>query len=359
MVEINNLTKYYGKNLALDNVSFHLNEGDILGFLGPNGAGKSTTMNIITGYLSQDEGSVTIDGIDMLKNPKKAKSKIGYLPEQPPLYLDMTVKDYLNFVYDLKKVKLDKKSHIDEVCDMVMISDVKNRLIKNLSKGYKQRVGLAQALIGYPKVLILDEPTVGLDPKQIIEIRNLIKKLSEKHSIILSSHVLSEIQAICNRVVVINKGKIIADDETLNLSKMNSTVSKYNASIKGDKDKIQEVLSSISGVNKVECIGSEQDDVHIFDIECDSNIDIRQSIFLKLVDINSPLLGLNKVDASLEDIFVELTDKNIDAIFSDSNDEDLSSQDEENVTEDTVINKEEQKPRINSEDNDNENGGSN
>ena len=357
MVEIKNLTKHYAKKLALDDVSFHLNEGDILGFLGPNGAGKSTTMNIITGYISSDSGSVIIDGIDMFKEPKKAKSKIGYLPEQPPLYLDMIVKDYLNFVFDLKKVKLDKKSHIDEICDMVMISDVKNRLIKNLSKGYKQRVGLAQALIGYPKVLILDEPTVGLDPKQIIEIRNLIKKLSSKHSIILSSHVLSEIQATCNRVVVINKGKIIADDKTDNLSKGNTRVSKYNASIKGDPDKICEVLLLIDGVNKVECTSNEQDDVFTFSIECDSDTDIRQSVFSKLVDINSPLLGLNKVNSSLEDVFVELTDKNIDAIFNDASTKDVTTESEkeelENVTQEL------KQTDYNDEENNNADGGEN
>ena len=219
MVEVSNITKCYGDKKAVDNVSFTVNSGEILGFLGPNGAGKSTTMNIITGYLSSSSGTVTIDGCEILDDPKGAKSKIGYLPEIPPLYMDMTVQKYLEFMYDLKKVKLDKEEHIEEVCRLVKISSVSHRLIKNLSKGYKQRVGLAQALLGNPPVLILDEPTVGLDPKQIIEIRNLVKSLGKKHTVILSSHILSEVQAICDRVVIISNGRVVADELTENLSK--------------------------------------------------------------------------------------------------------------------------------------------
>ena len=211
MIEVKNLTKRYGSNLALNHIHFSLEEGTILGFLGPNGAGKSTTMNIITGYLSPTEGSITVDGFDTLENPLEAKKRIGYLPEIPPLYTDMTVKEYLNFMYDLKKVKLPRKEHIAEICSLVKIDDVYGRLIANLSKGYRQRVGIAQALLGNPPVLILDEPTVGLDPKQIIEIRNLIKSLGRKHTVILSSHILSEVQAVCERVIVINRGSIVAD----------------------------------------------------------------------------------------------------------------------------------------------------
>ena len=213
MIEVNNVTKYYGSKKVLDNISFSVNKGEILGFLGPNGAGKSTTMNIITGYISSSEGEVLIDSYDILKYPLKAKAKIGYLPEIPPLYLDMTVKDYLSFMFDLKKVKEPKQEHINEICELVRIDDVYNRIIKHLSKGYRQRVGLAQALLGYPAVIILDEPTVGLDPKQIIEIRDLIKGLKDRHTVILSSHILSEIQAVCDRVLVINKGKIVASGE--------------------------------------------------------------------------------------------------------------------------------------------------
>ena len=218
MIEIKNLKKDYGGHLAVNNISFTVNDGEILGFLGPNGAGKSTTMNIITGYLSATDGSAIINGYDILEDPKSAKREIGYLPEIPPLYLDMTVKEYLNFVYELKGVKLPKGPHIEEICRLVKIKNVYHRLIKNLSKGYKQRVGIAQALIGNPKVLILDEPTVGLDPKQIIEIRNLIRMLGKHHTVILSSHILPEIQAVCDRVIVINKGRIIADDTPENLS---------------------------------------------------------------------------------------------------------------------------------------------
>ena len=209
MIEVKNLSKKYGSKTALDDINFTVNDGEILGFLGPNGAGKSTTMNIITGYISSTEGTVTVDGDEIMENPIAVKRKIGYLPEQPPLYLDMTVKAYLSFMYDLKKVKLSKTQHIEEICKVVKIDDVYNRIIKHLSKGYKQRVGIAQALLGDPKLLILDEPTVGLDPNQIIEIRNLIKSLGKKHTIILSSHVLSEIQTVCSRVIVINTRKVV------------------------------------------------------------------------------------------------------------------------------------------------------
>ena len=223
MIEVQGLTKRYGSKVAVDDISFTVNKGEILGFLGPNGAGKSTTMNILTGYLSSNIGSVKIGEYDILEDPMKAKAKIGYLPENPPLYMDMTVKEYLDFVYDLKKVKIPRKRHIDEICGIVKITDVYNRIIKNLSKGYKQRVGLAQALVGNPEVLILDEPTVGLDPKQIIDIRKLIKDLGKKHTVILSSHILPEIQAVCDRVIIINRGRIVADDTAENLSATMST----------------------------------------------------------------------------------------------------------------------------------------
>ena len=212
MIEVKNLSKSYGSKLAVDGISFTAGESEILGFLGPNGAGKSTTMNMLTGYLSSSGGQALINGVDILEDPVRAKKDIGYLPELPPLYLDMTVMEYLNFVYDLKKCRLPKRSHLDEICRLVKITDVQKRVIRNLSKGYKQRVGLAQALVGNPKVLILDEPTVGLDPKQIIEIRTLIKKLGKNHTVILSSHILSEVQAVCDKIVVIDKGKLVAND---------------------------------------------------------------------------------------------------------------------------------------------------
>ena len=218
MIEVKNLSKSYGDKKAVDNISFKANDGEILGFLGPNGAGKSTTMNILTGYLSSTSGEAYINGKEILEDPIAAKKEIGYLPEFPPLYLDMTVKEYLYFVYELKGCKLPRNTHLKEICELVKIDNVYNRIIKNLSKGYKQRVGLAQALVGNPNVLILDEPTVGLDPKQIIEIRTLIRKLGKNHTVILSSHILTEVQAVCDRIVVINQGKIVADDTADNLS---------------------------------------------------------------------------------------------------------------------------------------------
>ena len=261
MIEIQNLTKRYGQKLAVDDVSFHVDRGEILGFLGPNGAGKSTTMNILTGYLSATSGECKINGVDILEDPIRAKRSIGYLPEQPPLYLDMTVKEYLSFIYDLKKAKQPKTEHIKEVCDVVKISNVYNRLIKNLSKGYKQRVGVAQALIGKPDLLILDEPTVGLDPKQIIEIRNLVKKLGENHTVILSSHILSEIQAVCDRVIIINQGHIVADEMTNNLSNAISTDNKILLEALGDKEKIVEAVRSLERVKKVEILSDEIEDL--------------------------------------------------------------------------------------------------
>jgi len=219
MIEVKNLTKKYGSNTAVDDISFTAESGKILGFLGPNGAGKSTTMNILTGYISSTSGSATLNGIDILQDPIAAKKLIGYLPEQPPVYLDMTVNEYLKFVYELKGSKIPRNSHLDEICSLVKITEMRKRLIRNLSKGYRQRVGLAQALIGNPPILILDEPTVGLDPKQIIEIRSLVKKLGKSHTVILSSHILPEVQAVCDKVVIINEGKIVVDDSLENLVK--------------------------------------------------------------------------------------------------------------------------------------------
>jgi ABC-2 type transport system ATP-binding protein len=231
MIEIRNLVKYYGDILAVNDVTFTVQKGEILGFLGPNGAGKTTTMNILTGFLSATSGTVTINGYDILENPQMAKRCIGYLPENPPLYLDMTVIEFLKFVSELKGVvKEDRIKQLAEIMKLVRITDVANRLIKNLSKGYRQRVGIAQALVGNPEVLVLDEPTVGLDPKQIIEIRNLIKELGKRHTVILSSHILPEVQAVCERVVIINKGKIAAEDTPEGLSRKMAKTSKVSSS---------------------------------------------------------------------------------------------------------------------------------
>ncbi len=310
MIEIKNLKKDYGGHLAVNNISFNVKDGEILGFLGPNGAGKSTTMNIITGYLSATEGSVIINGYDILEEPKEAKSEIGYLPEIPPLYLDMTVREYLGFVYELKGVKLPRGPHIEEICKLVKIKNVYHRLIKNLSKGYRQRVGIAGALIGNPKVLILDEPTVGLDPKQIIEIRNLIRMLGKHHTVILSSHILSEIQAVCDRVIVINKGKIIADDTPENLSTNLSDDHSLTVVFEGSKEKIEKELKQVSGVKAVSFVRENSYNNSVeFNIDPVAGYDIRKSIFNMASLNNFAILQMSSNELSLEDIFLRLTDE--------------------------------------------------
>lgn len=309
MIEVKNLKKRYGNKLAVNDVSFTVQNGEILGFLGPNGAGKSTTMNIITGYLSSTEGTVTIDGCEILEDPIGAKSKIGYLPEFPPLYPDMTVIKYLEFMYDLKKVKLPKKAHIAEVCDLVKITHVKDRVIKNLSKGYKQRVGLAQALLGNPELLILDEPTVGLDPKQIIEIRNLIKSLGKKHTVILSSHVLPEVQATCDRVIVINKGTIVADDSPENLSKKLTGEHKLVVRVDGREQEVYSTLKAIDGMIAVTKEGEKEPGVYEYTIEAKPDMDIRRPLFHAMAKKDFPILAIRNAELTLEDIFLQLTDE--------------------------------------------------
>lgn len=307
MVEVKNLVKRYGDKLAVDHVSFTVNKGEILGFLGPNGAGKSTTMNIITGYLSSTSGTVTIDGCEILEDPKGAKSKIGYLPEIPPLYQDMTVKRYLEFVYDLKKVTLPKKEHLAEVCKVTKITDVYNRVIKNLSKGYRQRVGLAQALIGNPPVIILDEPTVGLDPKQIIEMRNLIRGLGKKHTVILSSHVLSEIQAVCDRIVVINHGKLVADENTTDITTNLTGSKRIQLHIDGDEKTVLPALRNIDGVSRVRKVMQTVDGFNEYIIESLPNSDVRKAIFYAMASINCPIVMMRNAEMSLEDAFLKIT----------------------------------------------------
>lgn len=307
MIEVKNLTKYYGDKHAVDGISFSVKQGEILGFLGPNGAGKSTTMNILTGYISSTSGEVKIGGYDILENPIEAKQKIGYLPELPPLYMDMTVQGYLGFVYDLKKCKIPKKQHIDDVCRRVRIDHVQKRLIKNLSKGYRQRVGMAQALIGNPEVLILDEPTVGLDPKQIIEIRDLIKVLGERHTVILSSHILSEVQAVCDRLVIINGGKIVADDTAENLTRKLSKDFRYIIRVEGPQEDIRKVLSSIPGMKEVLYNGEKEPGAHEFSLESDPTLDIRREVFHRIVSRNWTILSFRSTEMTLEDIFLQLT----------------------------------------------------
>ncbi len=308
MIEVTGLSKRYGTHLAVENVSFSIDKGEVVGFLGPNGAGKSTIMNILTGYLSLTQGKVEIDGFDIIENPEEAKRRIGYLPEIPPLYIDMKVKEYLGFIYDLKKVKFPKGPHIDEIMRLVKIDGVKNRLIKNLSKGYRQRVGFAQALIGNPDVLILDEPTVGLDPKQIIEIRNLIGKLGKNHTIILSSHILSEIQAVCKRVIIINKGQIIADDTPDSLSYKLSSDHSLIARIACNEDDMLAALSSVKGVKRVTSLGKKEAGAYDFNIVPDEGEDIRAAVFKRVAERGKTLLSLASNDISLEQIFLRLTE---------------------------------------------------
>lgn len=310
MIEIKNLVKKYGDKLAVDHISFSVKQGEILGLLGPNGAGKSTTMNILTGYLSATSGEVTIGGFDILDNPIEAKKKIGYLPELPPLYMDMTVSEYLDFVYDLKKADPKcKKKQLDEIMEAVKIINVKDRLIANLSKGYKQRVGLAQAMVGNPEVLILDEPTVGLDPKQIIEIRDVIRGLGKHHTVILSSHILQEVQAVCERVVIIDKGKVAAIDTPDNLAKTLSNDNKFSLRVVGDERTLLDILRPIRGVKYVKSLGRKEKDSMDFLIEAEPDVDVRPLIFTRLAAENMPILSMQAVDISLEDIFLEVTEK--------------------------------------------------
>ena len=307
MIEVKNLTKRYGKITALDNISFTVDTGEVLGFLGPNGAGKSTTMNIITGYISSTSGTVTVDGSEILEEPKKTKQKIGYLPEIPPLYIDMTVRKYLEFMFDLKRVKLPKKEHIDEVMQLVGLEKHGSRLIKNLSKGYRQRVGFAQALLGNPPVLILDEPTVGLDPKQIIEIRKLIRGLGKKHTVIFSSHVLSEVSATCDRVIVISEGRIVADAKTEELSKSFADVQKLSLTVEGGSSDVLGEIKKIPGVKKYVKLRDVSDKIAEYSIEYSNDADIRRDVFSAMVRIGCPILEMKSGNESLEDMFLKLT----------------------------------------------------
>ena len=307
MIEVKNLSKSYGSKLAVDGISFTAGESEILGFLGPNGAGKSTTMNMLTGYLSSSGGQALINGVDILEDPVRAKRDIGYLPELPPLYLDMTVMEYLNFVYDLKKCKLPRKSHLNEICSLVKITDVSRRVIRNLSKGYKQRVGLAQALVGNPKVLILDEPTVGLDPKQIIEIRTLIKKLGRNHTVILSSHILSEVQAVCDKIVVIDKGKLVANDTTEHLSHNLSADHKLTVQIEGPTKEVKALLEQIPEMQEVHLNRSIDKTIGDYELNAIEGCDIRREVFKRMAARNYPILLMRSSELTLEEIFLKLT----------------------------------------------------
>ena len=309
MIEVSNLVKKYGDHTAVDHLSFQIEKGKIYGFLGPNGAGKSTTMNMITGYIASTEGKVMIDGHDILEEPEAAKKCIGYLPEMPPLYFDMTVLEYMKFAADLKKIPRNQKDkQIKEVMDMVKITDMKDRLIKNLSKGYRQRVGLAQAILGYPEVIILDEPTVGLDPKQIIEIRDLIKSLKQKHTVILSSHILSEVRAVCDYVLIISHGKLVASDTPDNLERLAAGSNSLLMKVKGEKDTIRKDLETIEGVTGVEMSYDSDEELWKTKVSIQENVDIREKVFYAMAKANCPIYEMQVKRVSLEDVFLEITE---------------------------------------------------
>ena len=309
MIEVSHLTKRYGEKYALNDVSFSVTRGEILGFLGPNGAGKSTTMNILTGYLSASSGTAKICGHDILEEPMEAKKHIGYLPELPPLYMDMTVAEYLDSMYDLKKCTQPREEHIKEICSVVKINHVYGRIIKHLSKGYRQRVGVAQALLGNPEVLILDEPTVGLDPQQIIEIRNLIKGLSKKHTVILSSHILTEVQAVCDRVIVINKGQMIADNTPDKLAHDLSNDHSLMIRIKGKEADALRTLKAVPGVTKVVNLGEKSEGVFEFSIDTKDDVDVRVDMFRRLAERDLPIMALRSAELTLEEIFLKLVNE--------------------------------------------------
>ena len=308
MIEIKNIVKTYGKLRAVDDVSFTVPDGQVLGFLGRNGAGKTTTMNIITGYISSTSGSVSINGIDILKNPKEAKQQIGYLPETPPLYNDMTVEEFLKFVCDLKKVPHAKMSdQLAYAYDMAKVEDVHKRLIANLSKGYRQRVGLAQALIGNPKVVIMDEPTVGLDPKQIIDIRNTIKNLGKKHTVILSSHILHEVSDVCQHVIIINNGKIVANNSIQNLTSYAGTQTRLKLRLKGSTEQIKTMFGPLNEIDSLQKLGSFESGTYDYMVQYENKLDLREQIFRSAV-ANDVVILENKIETlSLEDIFIQLT----------------------------------------------------
>ena len=308
MIEVTNLVKRYGDRNVVDNLSFTVDKGQIVGFLGPNGAGKSTTMNIITGYISATSGTVKVNGYDIYDDPEKAKACIGYLPEQPPVYPDMKVREYLNFVADLKKVKASEKDKkLRYVMKSSKIMDVSERLIKHLSKGYKQRVGLAGAMLGDPEILILDEPTVGLDPKQIIEIRSLITELSKNHTILLSSHIMQEVSAVCNQIIIINQGQLILYDKPENISNHIAQTNDLTLTIKGNKDLIKSIIDSFEEVIESRILGTDTKEVYQVELSTSIEEDIREALFYKLADAKCPILELNHKVPTLEEVFLRLT----------------------------------------------------
>lgn len=310
MIQIEHLVKNYGSNCAVDDISLSIGEGEIVGFLGPNGAGKSTTMNILTGYLSSTAGRVSVAGIDVLGDPLNAKKQIGYLPEQPPLYLDMTVDEYLSFNYELKGCKLPREAHIGEVCEVVRIGDVRKRVIKNLSKGYRQRVGIAQAILGSPDIIILDEPTVGLDPQQLTEIRSLIRKLGEKLTVIISSHILSEIAELCDHVIILSEGHVVADSDMAELEAQVNPETVLHMTVKGDEAGVRSVLDTIEGIGEVTTLSASAESGTVsLKVTTGPEIDLRDDIFFAMAERRYAVISMERSEHSLEEIFLSLTAK--------------------------------------------------
>ena len=310
MIEVKNITKKYGSFVALDNVSFKIEKGEIIGLLGPNGAGKSTTMNIITGYIEPTEGEVIVDGINMLKRPKKAKREIGYMPEGVPLYYDLTVKEFVNYMAELKKVnKKERKQKVANIIESTGLKEVQNKLIRNLSRGYKQRVSMAGALVGEPQILILDEPTVGLDPKQITEIRSLIKKLGKNHTVILSSHILSEVSQICNKVIIINKGKLIAIDTPNNLEDKVANDNSVYVTVEDPENKMENIKEKIPEIKEVKLILENEDKTKQYSIKGEGNVDLRKIIFESFAKEGITIFEMKKADTTLEDAFMQLIEE--------------------------------------------------
>lgn len=307
MIEVKNVTKKYGKVVAVDNINFTINDGEIIGLLGPNGAGKSTTMNMITGYIEPTEGTIVIDGYDISKKPRKAKREIGYMPEGVPLYTDMTVKEFVTYMAEIKKVdRKTRKEKIEKIIEETGLKDVEKKLTRNLSRGYKQRVSMAGALVGEPKILILDEPTVGLDPKQITEIRNLIKELGKTHTVILSSHILSEVSQICQKVIIINKGKIIAVDTPENLENKVASKNDIYVTVEDLDNRIEEVAKDIKEITKIELVKENKDKTKQYLIEAEKDVDLRKILFKELAKENITIFEMKKADTTLEDAFMKL-----------------------------------------------------
>ena len=339
MIEVRNLVKKYGDHPAVDGLSFTVERGQIYGFLGPNGAGKSTTMNIITGCLAATSGDVLINGYDIYKQPRKAKASIGYLPEIPPLYPDMTPQEYLLYVAELKGVaKKERTAAVQDVVERTGLADVRDRLIKNLSKGYKQRVGLAQAILGDPEVIILDEPTVGLDPAQIIEIRNVIRSLGETHTVIFSSHILSEVSEICNRILIISGGKLVAEDTPENLESRFIAKPVLQLTVKGDAENVAQALSDIEGIESVEVSETAEDGTTEAAVACEKGVDVKEAVSRALVEKNCFVLKLEESKASLEDVFMELISQEPEVPAEEESEEDVPEEEAPEMDAEALLN---------------------